>query len=173
MKMRGKFSSVAVLLLCMVVGGASTAAAQSRTRDPLAFLRQAITVAGTLSLTTAQETQLTNLITAYQNAIPDEPDAALEAARTAYRDAILAGNLAAAQAQATIIANRTAALISARLQAEAQFEIGVLAVLRTGGQLDALNQRFGTDRVLEIVDSLIGNGFPSFGNGKSGGGKRR
>ena len=102
-----------------------------------------------------------------------QPDAALEAARTAYRDAILASDLTTADAQAAIIANRTAALTNATLQASAQFEIGALAILNGNGQLTALNTRFGTDRVLEIVDSLTGNySFGGVGN-KSGGGKRR
>ncbi len=96
--------------------------------------------------------------------LPDESDEVLEAAREAYDAAILAGDLAAAQAQATIIANRTAELTGAKLLAKAQFSIGALAVLKSGGQFDLLVAKFGDDRVLSLVESLIGH---------SGGGGRR
>jgi hypothetical protein len=65
-----------------------------------------------------------------------------------------------------IIANRTAALVSARLSAEITFEIGVLANLKSGGQLDALTSKYG-DRVLDIVRSLAGGG--GFDGGRPGG----
>jgi len=69
---------------------------------------------------------------------------------------VLAGDQTAAQAQATTIANLTAAQTGARLAAEAQFEIAVLALLRTGGQLDPLVTRYGNDRILSLVETLIG-----------------
>ena len=168
MKRFGKLVSVAVIALCALTGYSAVARADQnqQSSDPFRFLSRALSEAGAPALTTAEETALNTLITAYENALPDEPDTALEAARTAYRDAILAGNLAAATTQATIIANRTAALTSARLVARAQFEIGVLAVLNSNGQLTLLNTRFGTDRVLEIVDSLVGHG----GGGRDEGG---
>lgn len=152
------------LLLCAMVSSASPALAHDGgQRDPLRSLRRALTEADAPALTTEQETQLNTLITNFRAALPDEPDEMLEAARTAFNNAVLAGDLTAAQAQAQIIANRTAALANARLQAEAQFEIGVLAVLRSGGQLDPLVARFGNDRLLGLVDSLIGR---SFGGGR-------
>ena len=66
-----------------------------------------------------------------------------------------------------IIANRSAVLLNNRLKAEITFEIGVLASLKSGGQLDALTTKYGSDRVLEIVRSLAGGG--GFDGGCPGG----
>jgi|SRR5215216_2786863 len=151
-KVRRKSVTIIALLLCATIGGASMAmAAPAKERDPLSGLNRAISRAGAAALTPDQQTQLNTLITNYQAALPDEDDDALEAAREAYNAAILAGDLTAATAQAAIIANRTAALTSAKLQARAQFLIGVLAVLKSGGQLTALIATFGEDRVLELI----------------------
>jgi hypothetical protein len=140
------------MLLCATFGGASMAmSVTAKERDPLAALNRAISRAGATALTSDQQTQLNTLLANYEAALPDEDDATLDAARTAYNDAVLADNLAAATAQATIIANHTAALTSARLQAKAQLQIGVLGVLKSGGQLDALIAAFGQDRVLELI----------------------
>ncbi|HZS09050.1 MAG TPA: hypothetical protein VFD58_29715 [Blastocatellia bacterium] len=170
MKTRERFVKATALLLCAVIGSAAiTLAQRGQARDPLRGLKRALTEAGAAALTADQETQLNTLITNFRNAQPTEPDAALEAARGAFEDAILAGDLAAAQAQATTIANRIAALKNAELQAEAQFEIAVLGLLRSGGQLDSLNQKFGADRVLELVESLIGHPYgegPAVGTGR-------
>lgn len=168
---RGKFVSGAVLLLCAIAGGSVMALAQPGPqrgpRDPLGFLKRAITEANAPALTSDQETQLNTLITNFRNAQPTEPDEALKAAHAAYAAAILASDLATAQAQAAIIANRSAELSNARLQAQAKFDIDVLAVLKSGGQLDPLKQKFG-DRLVGIVGSLVG-GTP-FGGGRPGGG---
>ena len=175
MKLQRRLGRIGVLLVCAVVACSTIVrAAQNQPHDPFGFLSRALADAGAPALTTAEETQLSALVASYQAALPAQPDAALEAARTAYRDAILAGDLTTADAQAAIIANRTAALTNATLQASAQFEIGVLSVLNGNGQLTALNTRFGTDRVLEIVDSLTGTySFGGVGNKSGGGGKRR
>lgn len=162
------FSITVLLLLCAIAGSTKMAFGdfwQDQTRDSLSSLRSAIAQAGATALTTDQETQLNTLITTFQAAQPDDFDEALEAARTAYRTAILAGDQAAAQAQAAIIVSRITELTNAKLQAEIQFQIGVLAVLRTGGQLDTLIQVFGADRVLGLIDSLGGHSS----NGRHGG----
>jgi len=158
MKFQVRFAGIG-LLLCLFSAIATTSFADQGARDPLAGLKRAISQANASALTTQQETDITALITAYKAALPDDSDDALEAARDAFDAAILAGNATAAQAQAVIIANRTAALVSARLSAEITFEIGVLASLKTGGQLDALTTKYGSDRVLDIVRSLAGGGF--------------
>jgi hypothetical protein len=155
MKLHMKLAGIAFLLLNLIV---ATATAQPA-RDPLRGLKRALTEANAPALTAAQETQLNTLITAYQDTLPDEPDAALEAARDAFDAAVLAGNLAAAQAQAAIIATRTAELTNNKLRAEAQFEIAALALLKSGGQYDPLVTKFGADRVLALVGSLVGHGF--------------
>jgi Spy/CpxP family protein refolding chaperone len=159
---RGKTVATAALILCAMFGSAVNVlanAGQQQQRDPLRSLRRALTEANAAALTTDQETQITALITAYHDALPDDNNDALEAARDALNAAVLAGNLTAAQAQIAIIANQGASLTSARLLAETQFEIGVLAILRNGGQLTALVTGFGNDRVLGLIDSLIGHGL--------------
>jgi hypothetical protein len=161
-----KLWSRAALLLGVFVASAIGAWADhnGRTRDPLGLLKRAITTAAAPELTAAQETALTTLITNYKATLPTGDDTALEAARDAYDAALLAGNLAAAQTQATAIAMRQAQLSDARLKGEAQFKIAALANLQAGGQLAILRQRFEDDRVLDIVGSLIGRGGGRRGN---------
>lgn len=167
MKLRMRLVSVTVLLLCVTASGAIMAKAQQRPqRDPLGFLKRAITEASAPALTSEQETQLNTLITASRNARPTEPDEALQAARAAYNSAILAGDLATAQAQAPAIANRIAELSTTRLQAQAKFQIDVLNVLKSGGQLEPLKQKFG-DRLSRIIGFLAGG--PPFGGRPFGG----
>ena len=171
MRLRERFASITILLICAIAASATMATAQrAPQRDPLASLKRAITEANAPELTTAQETQLNMLITNFKDALPDEPDEALEAARDAYDAAILAGNLTAAQAQAMIIAARFAQLNNARLQVEARFKIDALALLQSGGQLAPLKQKFGDDRVLGLIGSLAGRGR---GGGSRGGGRGR
>jgi hypothetical protein len=160
MRMQGRFVRSFALLMCALVGSTVVAVAQpqrpQRERDPLSFLKRALTEASAPALTTAQETQLNALITSFREAQPDGPDEQLDAARTAYNNALLAGDVATATAQAAIIANRSGALLATRLQADTEFKIAVLTVLKSGGQLDALQQKFGAERVLGIVGSLAG-----------------
>jgi hypothetical protein len=160
MKSGNTFASGVILLLCMIACGATTAfGTNGQQRDSLRSLRRAISEANATALTTEQEAQINTLITNYKAALPDDSDDTLDAAREAFDAAILAGDLTAAQAQTAIIANRTAALAAARLQAEAGFEIGVLASLKSGGQFDPLIAKFGNERVLGLVSSLIGRPF--------------
>lgn len=144
MRLRMRLVSVTVLLLCVTASGAIIAMARQRPeRDPLGFLKRVITEANAPALTSEQETQLNTLITASSNARPTEPDEALLSARAAYNSAILAGDLATAQAQAPAIANRIAELATSRLRAQAKFQIDLLNVLKSGGQLEPLKQKFG------------------------------
>ncbi len=167
MRSRMRFVSVTVLLICVTASGAIIAKAQQRPeRDPLGFLKRAITEANAPALSSEQETQLKALITASRNARPAEPDEALQSARAAYNSAILAGDLATAQAQAPAIANRIAELATTRLQAQAKFQIDVLNVLKSGGQLEPLKQKFG-DRLSPIIGFLAGG--PPFGGRPWGG----
>lgn len=152
-------TAIMFLMFCLTMGVAALAAQPDRDgaqRDPLRGLRRAITEAGAPALAADQETQLTALITAYKEALPEDSDGTLEAAREAFDAAILAGNLTGAQAQAAIIASRSAELANARLRAEAGFSISALAVLQTGGQLTPLIEKFSGDRVLNLIGSLVG-----------------
>lgn len=162
----------AVLLFVGVFGGNATALAQpGHQRDPLGFLKHALTEANAPALSTDQETQLTTLITNFRNANkPTGPDETLKAAHAAYAAAILAGDTAAAQAQAGIIASKMAELSGARLQAQAKFDTDVIAILKAGGQLDPLKQKFGDEHVVGLVSSLAGGpGFGGPGFGPPGG----
>lgn len=153
--MNSRRNKLMLLFLCIAV--CTTAMAQhGRSRDPLTALSRAISAANATALSDSQKTQLTTLVTNFKAAQPTAPDATLDAAENAFYDAILAGNLTAANAQATIISNREAALHNARLQAEAQFLTSALGILKSGGQLDTLIAKFGSDEVLDLVESLIG-----------------
>lgn len=158
MKLQGRLLGTALLLGAMASSSILALAAGPGGRGGgLSALQRALSQANATALTTDQQTQIAALVTAYRNALPDDDDdTALEAARDAFDAAVLAGNAAGAQAQARIIANLLAANSAARLNAEATFEIAVLALLRTGGQLTPLVTQFGNDRVLSLIDGLIG-----------------
>jgi hypothetical protein len=165
---KSKFINAALLFCALIASSTMTFAQhgpgghggpQGQTRDPLGALKRAITQASAPALTTQQETDLTALITAFKAAQPTEEDATLEAAREAFDAALIAGNLANAQTQATAIATRQAQLSDARLKAVAKLIIDALTILKNGGQLDALKTKFGDERTLHLVSSLIGGGF--------------
>ena len=167
MKLTMRLMNITALLVWGLAGSAPPALAQHR--DPLLILKRAITEANAPLLTGEQEAQLNNLITNFHEARPDEPDDVLEAAHTAWDNAILAGDVAAAKVQAAIIANHTAELTYARLQAEAKFRTDILGVLRNGGQFEPLRLKLGDERLLRLVGSLggrpSGEGRPVFGFG--------
>jgi len=146
--------------------------------DPLRPLKQALEDAGASQLSSDQEVQLKALIKSFHDSLPKPgppgpgPDDAMRAAHRAYDQAILAGDVAAAQAQATAIANQMAAIGSAQLRAEASFQIQVLNILKAGGnQLPALLQRFGSAGLPGLLRSPLGGpGFgPPHGPGGPGG----
>jgi hypothetical protein len=177
MKSQLRLASGAFLLLCLMMAATALSLAQrGQQRDALGFLKRELTEAGAPALTSEQETQLKTLISNFRSAQPTGPDEALKAAHTAYSAALLAGDLTAAQAQATIIAGRTSELSNARLQATTKFQIEAVAVLKGGGQLDALRQKLGDEHVVGLIGSLAGGppfGSPIFGGppgGRPGGG---
>ena len=107
-------------------------------------------------LTADQSASILGLITTYRSTRSVSVDPTLSAAYDALDTAILAGDQATIQTQVAIIATRKAELGSANLQAVADFEAAVVAILRTGGQLDKLTTRYGNYRTLEIIGDLIG-----------------
>jgi len=137
--------------------------------DPLGALKHALTEAGAPALGAQQEQQLTQLIEAFRDNRPGGPNETLEAAHHAYDNAVAAGNLAAANAQAAIIAQQISADVGARLQAEAKFKIDALNVLKSNAnQIAALTQQFGTAGLSHLLNSLLGPGRPGGPAGPGG-----
>lgn len=174
MSLKLKASFFCIALVCL---GAVVINAQPQRRpepDPLQRLRHALQLANAPALTTAQEDQLKTLIQQARDARPDEPDSALQAAHAALESAIFAGNQAAADAQATIIAGLTSAMVNNRVKGHSAFTIQAINVLRGNqGQLEALVQKIGSSGVVNLMGSLIGGGPGGFGApGGPGGGRQ-
>ena len=164
--MNRRLTSTAILLALILTTSAVTFA-QRKPTDPLAPLKRAISQAAAPALSATQETALTTLITEYRDSLPDERDELIESAREALDAAVIAGDLAAAQTQITVITTRVSLLQDARMTAEAKLAIGSIAVLKAGGQYDPLVTKYGTDRLLQLV-TLTGP-ISSPGDGPGGG----
>lgn len=164
---------VATTMLCLSVA----AFAQQRPQfDPLMRLKHALQSANASALSSAQEDQLKALIQQARESHPGAPDSALEAAHTALESAIFAGNQAAADAQAAIIANLSSVMMSNRLKGHTAFTIQAINVLKANqAQLDALVQKIGSSGVVQLMGSLVGGGPGGFGGpggpGGPGGGR--
>lgn len=165
-----KWLLVAVIALAMTASDA-LARQQGQPRDPLGFLKHAISEAGGPALTAQQETDLLALIEA-SRPTPPAPDDSLKAAHEAFAAAVVAGDLAAAQAQAAIIAAKQAHFGTTRLAADAKFAVSAVGILKSGGQLAALLQAGDQNRVVGIVRSLLGPGPGGFGGPGGPGGPR-
>src|SRR6266508_3173711 len=156
----------ATLLMLSMAGLDGTGWAQARrTRDPLAGLKRALQEAGAAALTSAQENNITALITAFRAAheAPPTPGTEVQNARAAYDDAILNQDGAGAAAQAAVIANDQAANSLQRQTDLANFGIEVVKVLRSGGdQVTPLVTRFGSSGAVRLLLGLAG-GPGSFG----------
>lgn len=142
--------------------------------DPLAGLKHVLTDAGAPALSAEQEQQLMQLIETARANHPkgpnETPNETMDAARRAYDNAIVAGNLAAANAQAAIIAQQISADVSTHLQAEAKFKIEALNVLKSNAnQITALTQRIGTEGLSHLLNSLAGGPGGPDGPGRPGG----
>ncbi|MGE0882179.1 MAG: hypothetical protein AB7P14_01425 [Blastocatellales bacterium] len=173
MSLKLKASFFCIVLVCL---GAVVINAQPQRRpepDPLQRLKHALQLANAQALTTAQEDQLKTLIQQARDARPDEPDTALQAAHAALESAIFAGNQAAADAQATIIAGLTSAMVNNRVKEHSAFTIQAINVLRGNqGQLEGLVQKIGSSGVVNLMGSLVGGGPggpPGPGGGRPGG----
>ena len=163
--MKRSMKSTIVLAGILMLSLVGSAFAQRATADPLRGLKKALEQAVALPLTTTQEEQLKTLIQTYQSSQSHEPGDALQAALDAYDAAILAGNQATANAQATVIANLRATTANAHLQAETTFKLAVIALLKTNGdQAGLLRTKFGDEGFLRLLDGLAD------GHGGAGGG---
>lgn len=145
---------------------AAAGQATQATRDPLAFLKQALTKAGATALDSSQETALNTLITNFRSANKPTPDPNEQAVRQDYANAILAGNLSTATTDADKLAGFVSARQSAMLKAEADFQIKALSYL-SSGQITALGAGIGKNGILRVLQSLTGPG-PGFGRGMRG-----
>ncbi len=156
-KLRALIFCAALACLGVIVANAQT---ERPAFDPLRGLKHALETAGAPALSSQQEDQLKTLIQQFRDAHKShEPDPALGTARKAYDAAILAGDAAAATAQAQTIANLIATHSSDSLKAEAGFQIQALAIIKSNPQqFDALVQKFGNSGVVRLLGGLAGGG---------------
>lgn len=166
--------TIAIALLVSAVLALPAAAGQRMGLGPggsfhqLGQLKRALETAGAPALTAAQETSIKDLIANFRSTQqpPVAPDPAVAAARTAYQNAVLAGKLNDALAQARTIAGHMAANTAARLQAVAGFAVNAVQALDPA-QVNALVAKFGAARVVQMIESLAGG--PGMGGGLRGG----
>ena len=158
---------VATLAIGLLAIGSGLIWAQTSTVDHLARLNRALADAGAPALTATQEQQLNALITTVRSSRQGRgPSAEVQAARTAYDNALLAGDTNTAVAQAAIIASATTSDLRARLEADANFVVQALNVLKSNGdQIGALQRSIGNAGLLRLVSSLAGGPGGGFGGG--------
>jgi hypothetical protein len=149
---------VATLAIGLLAMGSGMIWGQPSTTDHLARLNRALTDAGAPALTTTQEQQLNALITTVRSSRQGRgPSPEVQAARTAYDNALLAGDTNTAVAQAAIIASAMTADMRARLEADANFVVQALNVLKSNGdQFGALQRSVGNAGVVRLISSLAG-----------------
>jgi len=139
-----------------------------KTRDPLTPLKRALTASGAPALNTAQETQLTSLITAFRNANqPKGPDTTMQSVRNEYDNAVVSGNATAAAKDVALIVSNMADKATARMKAETDFAIAAIGNL-SSDQLSLLVKQVGTSGVVRLVQTLAGPGGPGGGRGMAG-----
>ena len=157
----------AVMFCVALAAVAATAQTVRPTPDSLRGLKRALESASAPALSSQQEEQLKTLIQQFRESRKSqEPDAALGAARKAYQEAILAGDAAAANAQAQTIANLVAVHSSESLKAESGLAIQALAIIKSNPQqYDALVQKFGNSGVSRLMSSLPRAGRIGRGHG--------
>lgn len=161
------------LLACVIAGALLFVNAQTKMRqefDPLMPIKQALKEANAPDLSAAQEEQLKTLVQNFRDAHKPEPNNAIRDAHHAYDDAILAGDLAAAQAAAQTIVNAATAETATHLRDAAALKIQILAILKTNpAQFNALTQRFGTQGLLGVLNGIAGGPMRMPGPGGPGG----
>ena len=165
------FATLAIGLLA--IGSGLIWGQTTSTVDHLARLNRALTDAGAPALTTTQEQQLNALITTARSSRQGRgPSAEVQAARTAYDNALLAGDTNTAVAQAAIIASATTSDLRARLEADANFVVQALNVLKSNGdQIGALQRSIGNAGLLRLIGSLAGGPGGFRGGPRSRGGR--
>jgi len=132
--------------------------------NAVSFLKQALEEAGATALSSDQETQIQALIDSIrQTLMSQEPDAGLQAALSAYQEAVLSGNLTGAKSAAATLAAKETQNSQARLEEQANWIIQLMALL-TPDQLNKLIAKFETAGTFRIFAGLTGRmggrGFP-------------
>jgi hypothetical protein len=129
----------------------------------ISFLNRALEDAGATALSSDQETQIQALLDSIRKTlVSQEPDAELQAALSAYQQAVLSGNLTGARSAATALAAKETQRSQTRLEQQADWIIQLTALL-TADQLNKLIAKFetaGTFRILERLVGPMGRGFP-------------
>lgn len=133
--------------------------------DMLGSLKATLADAGASALTSDQATQIQTLITDFHTATAPT----VSAARLAYDNYILAGNVTSAAALIQTLTSEQAVQDLARMQALVTYSVGVVNVLQSG-QLSLLQQKLGADSLVLLIQSLAGGpGGPGGGPGGPGG----
>jgi hypothetical protein len=125
--------------------------------SPLTRLARVLEQAGAPALGTDEQTQLTTLITNFRSAnAPQPPSDAVKTAHQNFDNAILSGDSTGAASQVAILVNNQSTEATARMQAQANFAIEVIKILRANGQVDPLLKQIGEAGVVRLAMSLAG-----------------
>ena len=166
MKKQKRYLVLTLVVFGFCLGAALPLSAQNRlrnriaqatqtARDPLTSLRQALKNAEAAALSSTQEQQLNDLVSAFKNdRKAQSPDSALQSARKNYEAAILTGNEADATSAAQQLARALSVRSSERLEARAAFLAKAYAVL-LNDQVSALERNIGRNGLLRVLRSLI------------------
>jgi len=162
----GVLAAVCVIAVLPIMAQTTT---NMPARDPLMPLKRALETAGAPALTAAQETQLNTLISGFRTAnVPQQPTAAVQAARAAYESAIIGGDLSGAGTQIKVLVNERVARQTDTMTALAKFSITALGVLAANpDQTKLLLKQVGNRGVVRVLEALAGG--PGIGGGRMGG----
>jgi len=144
--LKGIPGTVLVLILA-----ALPALAQGRRQagqpNPLVRLERALQAANAPALTPDEQSRITSLISSTTTSQP--PGSAVQALEAS----ILAGNTD------QIAAKTITDTMAANFLTRANFASSVAQILTGGGQLTPLVTKFGSTRVVQLLNSLVGGGF--------------
>jgi hypothetical protein len=161
-----------VFVLFFVVGATQFVMAQTPqpNRDKLITLKNALRAANAPALTAQQEQQMNAAIDTFRATnVQQGPSAELQANRNIFENAIVAGDTITSQRVADQIISVLASELSASIQARINFEIFMVNMLNgsfteNNSQMALLIQKFGTQRVIFMIQGLAGNSG-KFGQG--------
>jgi hypothetical protein len=117
----------------------------ARQRDPLAGLERALQAAGAPAITPSEQASIIPLISQFKPVPPSG------SAVQTLEAAILAGS--------TPDTTQIASNMATNLQNRASFASQVAGILNSNSQLTPLVTKFGTSRVVQLLESILGGGF--------------